>query len=154
MTIRALTIGFALALMALAQAFAAAPTISIEGAWARPSLGAGGASAAYFTIHNTGTADDTLTGASSPTGSAALHESRMEGGIMKMLPLESVAIPAGGTVSFAPGGKHVMLTGLKSPLTIGQTLTLTLNFKKAGPVAVQVPVRNAAPAAMPGMDMH
>jgi hypothetical protein len=39
-----------------------------------------------------------------------------------------------------PGGLHVMFVGLKSPLTQGQTLKVTLEFEKAGKVEVDYPV--------------
>jgi len=35
---------------------------------------------------------------------------------------------------------HVMLMGLKSPLTAGTSFSLTLNFEHAGEVTVDVPV--------------
>ncbi len=149
----------------------AGPAISVTGAWARPSVGATGNSAAYFTITNSGPAADTLTGASSPIGTAELHETTMMGspgmsapamgspdmsapamspaasgmdmggGMTGMQPVASVEVPAGGTVAFAPGGYHVMLTGLTKPLSAGDTFELTLTFQKAGPVVLSVQVR-------------
>jgi copper(I)-binding protein len=48
-----------------------------------------------------------------------------------------------------------MLVGLKSPLREGAHIPLTLTFRRAGAVKVDVVVSNAAPAgrAMPGMKM-
>jgi copper(I)-binding protein len=63
------------------------------------------------------------------------------GGMMAMRPVDKIAIPAGKTVSLAPGGYHVMLLQLKNPLTTGQKFTLTLTFEKAGKVDVPVEVR-------------
>jgi copper(I)-binding protein len=148
-----LTIGALLAALA-APAFAAENTITVDGAWARPSLGAGGASAAYFTIHNHGADADTLTGVSTPSATAAaLHESRLENGVAKMLPVQSVDIPAGAAVALEPRGKHVMLMGLTQPLKVGDSIVLTLKLKNAGAINVTAPIRNGPPDAMGGMDM-
>jgi copper(I)-binding protein len=55
--------------------------------------------------------------------------------------LEQVEIPAGGTVSFAPGGKHFMLFG-KPPLPrAGENVSLKLNFADGGVLELSVPVR-------------
>jgi len=140
-------------------AWAADGPITIEQAWARPTVASVANGAAYLVIKNTGKADDTLTGAeTSVAAKAELHESSMEGSVMKMRPLGDVMVPANGSVAFKPGGKHIMLLGLKAPLTAGQGFTLTLHFKNAGTQTVKVDVADKAPAesmgSMSGMDMH
>jgi copper(I)-binding protein len=52
-----------------------------------------------------------------------------------------VPIPPGQTVTFTPGGTHIMLMGLKKPLAAGQSFPLTLTFTHAAPVTVEVKVR-------------
>ena len=99
---------------------------------------------AYFVINNQGR-NDRLVGASSPVAkSAGLHLSRMEGGIMKMRPLDAVEVRSGVATSFEPSGRHVMLTGLKRPLKAGEVFPLVLDFANAGPVKVQVRVKGTA----------
>jgi copper(I)-binding protein len=86
----------------------------------------------------------------------------MAGGIMSMRAVsEGLIIPAGKTVNLGPqGGYHLMLSGLKSPLMNGAELPLTLNFAKAGPMRVNVPVlplgsRGPTQSQMPPhMDHH
>jgi copper(I)-binding protein len=133
----------------------AASGISIEKVWARPSAGAATASAAYFTISDAGT-PDRLVGVSTPAAEKAeLHESIDDHGVMKMRGVEGVALEPGKPVSFAPGGYHVMLTGLKQPLKQGDSFPLTLRFEHAAPLTVTVPVQtgmaggSAAGHAMP-----
>ena len=126
-----------------APAVAAGP-ISVEKAWVRPAAKGLPTSAAYFTIRNTGPADS-LEGVSTPAGRASLHMSMNHDGMMMMHGMSAVPVPAGGAVSFAPGGYHVMIEGLKAPLTAGQTTPLTLRFAKAGKIEVQAPVRPTAP---------
>ena len=88
----------------------------IRDAWVRAAQ-AGGTSAAYLTLTNGRVApDDALVGVSAPdlTDSASLHETTSDASGMTGMPhMESIAIPAGGTVALEPGGYHVMLMGLK-----------------------------------------
>lgn len=51
--------------------------------------------------------------------------------------------PAGGSVSLEPGGKHIMLINLKQELKPDEKISLTLNFEKAGPLTVEVEVRQS-----------
>lgn len=153
-------------LLTIAPASADDAAIAIKHAWARPTASGAVNGAAYFTIENAGKADDVLTGAKTAIAAKSeLHESLMENGVMIMRPLGDVVVPAAGSVDFKPGGKHLMLLGLKSPLTAGQTFTVTLQFKNAGPQEITIAVANNAPDSgaanapmhdmnMPGMDMH
>ena len=130
--------------------------ISVMGAWVRPTA-RGQNAAGYLMVMNAGRSADTLlrvecAGAARST----LHESRMTGGVMSMRPLNEVAIPAGGHVTFAPGGLHIMLEGLRQTLAEGQSLAATLVFRNAGRVRVTFRVRSPAAApmdmgSMPGM---
>lgn len=117
--------------------------IAVTDAWARASVTSTGA--AYLTIENKGSADDTLVEAGSPVAERVeVHDMTMEGMVMKMRKLDALPVAAGETVALAPGGKHIMLIGLKGPLAEGDTVPLTLVFEKAGEVAVEAPVRAAS----------
>jgi hypothetical protein len=50
----------------------------------------------------------------------------------------------GKTVKLAPGGYHVMLMDLTSPLKQGEKLPITLEFEKAGKVTVSFDVEGVA----------
>jgi copper(I)-binding protein len=76
---------------------------------------------------------------------AEMHETVMDNGAMKMQPVASVDLPAGKSVKFAPGGLHVMLLQLATPLKVGTALDLTLVLQKAGEVTISVPVLDQAP---------
>ncbi|MOA52013.1 hypothetical protein D3C78_1752350 [compost metagenome] len=73
---------------------------------------------------------------------------------MKMQKVEGVDIPAGGTLTLAPGGYHLMLFGLKKPLAADERFPVTLHFQKAGDVKVEILVQKEAPAAGQQHDMH
>lgn len=80
---------------------------------------AGRPAAAYFTLHG-GRADTALVTVRTKAARAELHETTAAG----MRPIANVPLPAGGTLRFAPGGRHVMLFGLDPALTRGQRVTL------------------------------
>ncbi|HEU0244367.1 MAG TPA: copper chaperone PCu(A)C [Candidatus Limnocylindrales bacterium] len=112
-------------------------------AWVRAAA-AGGTSAAYMTITNGRVAPDALVGVSAPdvTDSAGLHETSSDSsGMTGMKPVDSIAIPAGGTVALEPGGYHIMLMDLKQELKVGDRVTLVLSFEQAGVVNVTAEVR-------------
>jgi copper(I)-binding protein len=93
-------------------------------------------------------APDTLLGASTPVAEQAeMHTSTQVDGMMQMRPLERLDLAAGESAEFEPGGRHLMLTGLRQPLATGAQFPLTLRFAKAGELVVQVKV--IAPGAAP-----
>jgi len=115
--------------------------MTVSDAWARPAS-AGENGAAYFVIENGTASDDTLLSVSSNIASATeVHMSMADGnGVMSMQMQEAVAVPAKGKVEFKAGGLHVMFVNLNRDLKVGDTITLTLNFKSAGSVVIEVPV--------------
>jgi copper(I)-binding protein len=102
----------------------------------------------FLTLANHG-ADDRLLGGSSPIAAKVeLHTMQMDGDVMRMRQVETIALPAGQTVELKPGSYHLMFVGLKAPLKAGDKFPLTLRFEKAGAVEVTVNV-DAAGAGMP-----
>lgn len=139
----------AAALLALAGTSLAQP-VQVEGAWARPTVPGQQAGGAFMTL--TASQPTQLLGASSSAAAVVeVHEMRMEGDVMRMRAIDSLALPAGTPVQLRPGGHHLMLMGLKAPLVVGASVPLTLRLKdgqgRETQLAVQVPVRAAAPAA-------
>lgn len=134
--------GIAAGLVMLASAAAYAESaLKVESAWARATAPTAKTGAAYFVIRG-GDVDDRLVGAASGVAERVeLHTHDMSGGMMQMRQVADVAVAAKGSVEFRPGGLHVMLIGLKAPLAEGTVFDLTLDFAKAGVVAVPVEVR-------------
>lgn len=146
-----LTIVAALA-MAPAAAFAqASSTIKVENPWSRATPAGAQAGAVYMTLDNKANAADRLTAASSDVAAKVqIHEMSVVNGVMRMRELPGgLPIPAGGSVTLKPGGYHVMLIGLKKPLTVGENIPVTLTFQNAGKVSITVPVQ-AMGAKAPG----
>jgi periplasmic copper chaperone A len=126
---------------------AVASDIMVMNAMARASLTPMAKSGAvYFSIMNHGGVDDVLVSISTPVAtSAEVHETKMDGDVMKMRALDKpLAITAGSTIKLEPGGFHVMLTGLKAPLKKGEIVALELTFEKAGVMKLDVPVGDVA----------
>ena len=134
---------------ALALASCGGPKdVTVDHGWVRlPAVA--GRPAAYFTLHG-GKAGAILIGVSSPDAeSASLHESMEMNGMSSMAPLTQVAAPAGGKVAFAPGGKHVMLFGLKPGIAPGGAVRLHFAFADGETLDASLPAVSAS-APAPG----
>jgi hypothetical protein len=109
--------------------------------WTRATASAGGTGAGYMTLVNRGDSADRLVAARSPAAERVeLHTHTMDGGVMRMRPVEAINLGPGETVSLQPGGLHVMFVGTARPFRPGEPVSLTLEFEDAGSVAVQLPV--------------
>lgn len=115
----------------------------ITQAWTRATPGGAKTGGGFLTIENKGSAPDKLIGASADAaGKIEVHEMKTDGGVMKMRPVEGgLIIEPGKTEKLAPGGIHLMMTDLKSPLKQGDRLPVTLQFEKAGKVQVSLDVQ-------------
>jgi len=60
---------------------------------------------------------------------------------MKMRQVKQIDLPAQGTTTLKPGGLHVMFLGLKSELSSGQPVPVTLIFEDGSQTTIQAPVR-------------
>lgn len=134
----------------LAACAAFPPAITISEAWVRPTA-QGNNAAVYLVIKNGTPADLIILAASTKVARAVeIHQSMIlsaddldgmiEGGaveatnemqmqdVMQMTPLNAVELPSGSSLSFEPGGLHIMLIDLENELTLGGNLLLTLSF--------------------------
>lgn len=140
---RRIGVATAAILLALTACKPAAPAgePAVENLWVRLPAAPGRPGAAYFTLRG-GSDPAVLTGVSSPrSAKAELHESRMEGGVMRMRPLETIDIPAGGEVQFEPGGRHVMLFGIDPALQPGDRMEITFQLDPRREIVAQAEVR-------------
>lgn len=132
--IKTLAAVFAVAALACCgpQTSSAVGAFKVDHAVFAPPAGLHGVTAGYFTLQNTGGADTLLSVSTPAATSVEMHESAMENGMMSMKRLDKVAVPAGGIVAFEPGGKHLMMFGVKSDIPVGSQAKFTLTFAKAG----------------------
>src|SRR3954452_25248248 len=133
----------------------------ISQACSRATPGGAKIGGGYLTIQNKGSTPDRLLGGSADVADRVqIHEMAVNNGVMTMRPLdEGLAIEPGKTVKLAPGGHHLMLLDLKSPLKQGDRLPVTLEFEKAGKVKLSLEVQGLGaqrPAAEgnSGGEMH
>jgi copper(I)-binding protein len=115
--------------------------VDLENAWVR--LPAGENTAFYFDASNGGDAEVAVVSATSDIATRyALHETEMVDGQMEMkaVPDQQVAVPAGETVSFEPGGLHVMIMGLTTDLQEGDSVDFTIGFDADCSIDVEAPV--------------
>lgn len=116
--------------------------ISVEQAWARVTPGGARTGAVYLTIHNKSAEEDLLLVVDSAAAqTTAVHESKIEDGIAKMVPVPGgLNLPSHGEVVMQPGGIHIMMTGLSGALEPGSTLPVRMIFRDAGALDFEVPV--------------
>ncbi len=96
-----------------------------------------------MTIRNAGAKPDRLVRASaSSAGKAELRAAvppDAEGVVLAAIPVEGRA-----EVNLKRGGPHVLLTGIKKPLSAYDSFLMTLTFARAGKVEVEVVVEEAS----------
>jgi copper(I)-binding protein len=143
MRLRRLLVAF----MACCAGFGAlAADISVTQAWARATVPGQKAGGVFLRLDNKGNADRLLSARADVCEAVELHSMTMDGDVMRMRELLAIELPAGGSVELKPGGLHLMLLGLKSPLKEGSRFGLTLKFERSGELKVDVPVRSGAAA--------
>jgi hypothetical protein len=135
----------ALALTAAAAPLAAqavTPTVTATDAWVREAPTGRAVTGMFLLLKNTGTAErSVLRGKADVGDTLELHEMKRENGMMRMSPVQRIAVPAGGETALRPGGYHLMLFGLKKPLVVGDTVRATLTLDDGSLVRVVAPVR-------------
>lgn len=113
-------------LAAAAACCSAAAQVSFQNAWLRAPAPGQAAVAGYCEIANAAAVPATIVGfedaachRSGGNGrdsgcaiAVEMHETTEQGGMVRMRPLPQLVVAAKGTLSLAPGGKHLMVFGL------------------------------------------
>ncbi len=119
--------------------------------WMRPAVAGQGATGMFVTL--SAPAGARLIGGSTPVAEVVeLHTMHMDNNVMRMRALpEGLALPAGQTVSLAPGSHHLMLMRPRQAIAVGSTVPMTLTFRdpdgQTSRMTLQVPVQVTAPEA-------
>lgn len=128
-------------LLALAVAFAATG-LDVSDGWVREAPPSAQALAGYLRLENGTDRPIVVTGASSPQfAQVEFHETIVEDGVARMVARPRLEIPAGGALSLAPGGIHLMLMGPKKRLQDGDQVQLSLTLGSGEQLSVTLPVR-------------
>jgi copper(I)-binding protein len=109
--------------------------------WSRPTAQGMPIGVAYLSITNNGAQQDTLIAASTPAAARVeFHRTSLESGMARMRPAGVLVVAPNATVTAEPGGLHLMLVDLKTPLVAGSSIPLVLQFQSAGSITVQLKV--------------
>lgn len=120
--------------------------IYVDKGYVRLPAVAGRPGVAYFTLHG-GTADTSLLSVTAPSViKSELHESMTSGSMSSMRPVEKLPLPAKASLSFAPGGKHVMLFDINKSVKPGGTMKLVFTFSNNLKIEYDAPVIAAGDA--------
>jgi hypothetical protein len=122
---------------------ATAADVTVTNAWFR-ALPGGLPAGGYFSMHNGGSAPlDLVSAESAACGMLMLHESNQSGGVSHMDDVKSVTVPSGGSITFAPGGYHLMCMNPTAAMAPGKTVTVKLGFANGAHVDKPFAVKNA-----------
>lgn len=117
--------------------------VSVESAWLRIPPAGLDKTAGYFQLINRSGSDKTLVGATSEQIRAIeMHTTTVDGEMMRMRRLKTIAIPAGETVHFEPGGMHLMIFGLRT----SEAISITFQFEDGTAQTVPFVLRDSSPA--------
>ena len=129
--------------------------VGVRGPWARVAIMPEGSdapdappvnSAAYMVLTNANDADDALVAVETEIADTAeIHSVTMDEGVMRMRPVDSVVVPAGGEAVLEQGGYHIMLIGLRGPLAEGDTVPLRLRLRSGTILDITAPVLRSPP---------
>lgn len=121
-----------------------ADPLEITHPWSKAVPPTSNVAAAFLSIINHGNADDTLIEAHSPIAEIVeLHTLKNDNGLIQMRQVNTINIAAEHTQELAPGGFHLMLFNLIEVPSIDSHFPLTLTFKHAGEITVNVAVKPA-----------
>src|SRR5262249_46473504 len=117
-------------------------SVHISQPWSRATPKGGASGAGDMTLTNNRAAPGEGSGISDDASAQCqIHSMTMEGGVMKMRPVEGgLEIKPGESVMLKPGGNHMMFLSLKHPLEQGGMVKATLKFERAGTIEVEYPV--------------
>jgi copper(I)-binding protein len=121
-------------------------SIEISRPWIRTSPGETRHAGGFFTVANKGGEADRLVAAESPVATRIeIHGIKVVGYGIRMRLLENgLRLPPDTAITLKPRGYH-LLVELKTPLTQGQRVPVTLTFEKAEPQTVELLVEAPGP---------
>ncbi len=144
-------LALAMATLAIsADAAGTADSITVVDPYVRMAPPGAMATAAFMVLKNDGGKDAKLVRAENSVSKITeLHTHLNEGGVMKMRQVPAIDIKAKGEAVLRPGGFHVMMIDLKTPLKDGDKVAITLGFEDGSSKQIEAPVKKPMPMAAP-----
>lgn len=129
--------------------------VNVESAYVRAVPPGQMNSAAFMQLKNQGPDDISLVAAKSQVAkNVELHTHTQDNGVMRMRQISEINLPAGEAITLQPGGMHVMLIGLTQNLSVGENISLSLEFSDGSNQALEIPVQAILPMKKAGNMMH
>ncbi|MFN8734865.1 MAG: copper chaperone PCu(A)C [Hyphomonadaceae bacterium] len=107
---------------------------------------AGRPTAGYFDFNYNDKVPDRIIAVASPVFKRVeMHDSVTDGGMKKMVKLDTLELPAKSSIKFTPGGKHLMLFDPTKALKAGELVKVTFVFAERDPIDVSFEVKDVIP---------
>lgn len=144
--VQSIIVTLAACLLSLPLAVNAGPGgVDITDAWIRALPPTQSNTAAYLTVHNRGEQPLRIIGGTvEGVGRVEMHTTREVDGLMRMTPLTTLEVPAGGSLTLAPGGTHLMLLDLARMPSPGEERRLCLRPDEGEAICTRAAVRRDA----------
>lgn len=132
-----------LSLIGLSSQAAELDQLSTENAKVRAVIPGAVNTAGYLIVKNNSDEDVKLVSASSPIAKRVeFHQHLHQGGLMKMIKLDDVTIPANGEVVFESGGLHIMFLEVDSTMADNKTANVRLMDSNGNELSVEFKVES------------
>jgi copper(I)-binding protein len=132
-------------LLLLPTTVTAADTLSIDHLWVRAVPPHMTMTAAYGELRNDGVDPVTVVSVlTSITDRASIHETQLRNDRAMMRPVTALPIAPGQQVTLEPGGLHLMLMELTTPLEIGQSVNICFMLDVGDSVCAEAQIRRQA----------
>jgi periplasmic copper chaperone A len=119
----------------------AAGDLYVSHAWTYEVAAMAHAVDVYLTIDNEGEAPDRLIAAAVDfADEVEIQAPVVEDGVLKTATVQAVEIAPGQTLTFQPGGIHLVLQSVQRAFEHGQHFDLALTFEKGGTIEVEVEI--------------
>jgi copper(I)-binding protein len=142
-----------LALFIVISANAANLEVTVNDAWGKATAPGQDNGTIQFSIVSKKEAK--LVSISSPVaGKVEIHSMVHEDGMMKMRPVEFIALPSEKWIDLRKTGNHVMLLNLKQPLKVGDNIPLSLTIEYPDKHRTTVEAKAAIKPQGSSQDMH
>ncbi len=143
-------------LMVSAAALAAsADNVTVQEPYVRLAPPNAPATGAFMVIKNNGDKDVKVVKADNPVSKVTeLHTHLNDGGVMRMRPVAAIDVKAKGDAVLQPGGLHVMMINLLTPLKEGDSVPITLTFDDGSSKKVDAKVVRPVAAGVPMEHKH
>ncbi|MGE3957233.1 MAG: copper chaperone PCu(A)C [Vicinamibacterales bacterium] len=139
--LRTATVFAALLFLSGSAPMAQAPIVASD-PWMREPMARAEQTAVFVVLENRTPEKRQLVSATSTVADRVeLHTMSTENGMMRMMPVKAIDVPANGKAELRPGSFHIMLFGLKERPASGASVDLTLTFDNGQTVPIKAVVR-------------